>query len=351
MSSSDWDQLDYSDRPSSPSTSHDGTNFDPGSDVTSLFQQQISLCTPASSESRNHTGHNRFLEDQGQTAGEESPDVSETYSLGAPELDLSDESTAVVNKVTRVAVQQYYSFRRLSSAKRPAKPRKHRSRKRPRPGSRQASATGVSYSDSEDSDAVLVEQRMATELKFWPCPFFVKDRKAYKSCLTRHCLLSLDDVREHLCLMHQIPAYCSVCYEKFLTVRLRDDHMRTLECAYRPRRPFIGITDAQVRELEEQVDIGDRILSLQQRHWLKFWQIVFPDADPPSSPFYFTRQELKVYELRRFWNQTGQKIISAVLEPHELQEWTNGNKERDLETLYSIVFDRAADEVLQLQGR
>lgn len=348
MSSSGCDRPDNAKRPSSPDSSHEGTNYHSGSDVTSLFQQQISLLTPVSSESGSQTGHDHFLQDRGRTAVEECPDVSGTHNLGALELDPRHASTAVVEKVTRVAVQEFWSSRKLSSAKRPAKPCAHRSRKRLRPGSRRASATSVSCSDTEDSDSVLVEKPMATESGIWPCPFFVKDRKAYASCLTRHCLLSLNDVREHLYLMHQIPTYCSVCYDTFSTVRLRDDHMGRRECDYQRPKAFDGITDAQLRALEEQVDTEDKILESQRSQWLRFWHIIFPNDDLPPSPLSFTSQELKVYELRRFWNRTGEKITSEVLEPQELQEWVNGNGERDLGTLYSLVSDCAADELLKL---
>lgn len=125
--------------------------------------------------------------------------------------------------------------------------------------------------------------------------------------------------------------------------------MRSWECFYRPPVAFDGITDVQVRELDEQGGAGDKISGLQQRQWLKFWQIVFPNAHPPPSPFLFTKRELKVYELRRFWNRAGEKIISDVLKQRGLQEWSIENEERNLEALYSIVSDRAADEVLTLQ--
>lgn len=190
---------------------------------------------------------------------------------------------------------------------------------------------------------------MATSSRIWPCPFFVKDKESYVSCLTRHCLLSMDDVREHLCLVHQIPIHCSVCYETFSTVRLRDEHMRSLECFHRPPVVFEGIADAQVRELNELGVAQCEKLRLQQKQWLKIWQIVFPNDDPPPSSFFFTKQELKVYGLRRFWSRAGEKIISDVLKQRGLQEWSIENEEQNLEVLYSIVSDRAADEVLGLQ--
>lgn len=337
MSSSEWDHLEYPECPSSPETSLDGTSVNAGSDATSLSQQQISLCTPVSSESGSQRGHSHFQEDRDRRA----EDKSQTHSLGALELDHG--SAAVVEKVTHAAVRRFLSLRKSLSAKRSARPCAHQSRKRQRRCSPRAQATGVSHSDSEESDFAQSKQPMV----FWPCPYFVQDREAYKSCLTRHCLLSLNDVREHLCLMHQIPIYCSVCYETFPTVTLRDSHMRSQECTWQQPKVFKGITDAQVRKLEEQVDLGDRILVLQQRHWLKFWHIVFPKIDPPASPFDFTKHELEVYEVRRFWNRAGKKITADALEPCELQEWTDGSEKRSLKALYSIISDCAVDEVLK----
>lgn len=275
---------------------------------------------------------------------EDHMDTSETYSTGSPELDHDHKFSPVVDELTRIAVDTFRSEHARSARKRSLSPLPQQNRKRSRLGADQVSVLAESFSDPEDSDAVLVEHP-SKRPRVWPCPYFVKDRETHVSCLTRHCLLDMVDVREHLCLMHREPIYCAVCYETFPTVNLRDDHMRTLECLHQP--PVIrGITGAQERELDEQGDTEKRALRTDPKQWLNIWQIVFPGTQPPASPFSFSQREFNVYRLRRFWKKNGQNIISDVLRRHRLQDYSIENEERNLEALYCLVANRAVDEVL-----
>lgn len=296
---------------------------------------------------RAHSPH-----DRGPTRFEEFLDTSETYSCGVSKLDPGHQFATVVDEITSIAVKRFCSLRIHAPVAKSIDSLPRRRRKRSRLAHRKKSATVAPSSGSEVSDDILTGQRpVKVEPKVWPCPFFVKDRKSHISCLTRHCLLSIADVREHLILKHRRPLYCSVCYEVFPTDKLRDAHMRSWECVHLPEPPTVleGITDAQVQLLEEQENSGDLVSGSQLIQWYQVWQVVFPHAQPFPWPCSFSSREFKVYELRRFWKRNGEGIISDVLREHQLQGYNIANEERNLKALFSLVADRAVDDLLLIQ--
>ncbi|KAI3390587.1 hypothetical protein diail_9114 [Diaporthe ilicicola] len=267
----------------------------------------------------------------------------------ASELDPTHKFAGVVDELTSTAVERFRSVQMSPSRKRSISPCPENFRKRSRLGSCQNPASAGSISDFEESDGTLVEHPAEKASRIWPCPFFVRDRVSYLGCWTRHCLLSVDDVREHLCSMHLEPIHCSVCYETFPTVRLRDAHMRTQECRYRLPVVFDGLTYSQVRELERQRTAGDGAPGLQARQWVKIWCIVFSCTQLPPSPFYFSQREIAVYEFRLFWKTHGENIIADVLAEHRLQQYEIENEERSLQALYRLVADCGVDHLLFTQ--
>lgn len=275
---------------------------------------------------------------------EASLDTTETCNPEARRLDPGDEFSAVLGEVARTAVDAFLAAERTSKNG-STKSNQYHCLKRSKAEPCKEVTNAAVHSDSEEGDIVLVEQPLEAEPQIWPCPFFVKDRISYLTCLTRHCLLSISDVREHLSLMHRIPIYCSVCYETFTTIRLRDIHMRHSQCISRLPVEFDGITYLQMCELEDQEETNGEAPALQQEQWYKVWRTVFPKLHPPPSPLLFSNHEFKVYEVRRFWKKFGEDIISDVLTARGLQKYSIGNEGRNLEALYFLVADRAADEV------
>lgn len=265
------------------------------------------------------------------------------------EFDPAHKFAGVVEELTRTALERFRSVHVNPPRKRSISPCPERCRKRSRLGSCQDSASAGPNSDFEESDIVLVEHLVEKAPRIWPCPFFVRDRASYLSCWTRHCLLSVDDVREHLLSTHLEPIHCSVCYSTFSTVGLRDTHMRSQECLYRLPVVFDGLRDSQVRELERQGESDGKAPDLQAIQWVKMWCIVFSCTQLPSSPFSFSQRELAVYEFRRFWERHGENIIADVLVKHRLQEYNIGDEERSLQVLHSLVADHAVDCLLLTQ--
>lgn len=313
------------------------------------FDVELRASPRAAPASVNPSEGANIPEDRSSTTAKECLDTPETYSPGAPKLDPNHIFAAVIGEITRAAMKRFRSMQTLSSAKDSTDAYLPGSRIYPCLDSHEGPPNVVSVCDQEERDGVLVERPMDIEPGIWPCPFFVKDRRSHISCLTRHCLLSMTDVREHLSLMHRIPIYCSVCFETFPTVRLRDVHMRGWQCPRQPPVIFDGITDAQVYALDEHQRTSDTAPAPGIRQWLEIWEIVFPSTQPPSWPWCFTRRDFKVYELRRFWNKNGQSIISDVLKRDGFQQYNIKNEMRSLEALHSVVADHAVDDLLLIE--
>lgn len=280
--------------------------------------------------------------------GKSAPTTEREPRSEAEGLDLAHKFAGVVDELTRAAVERFRGVNVSPSRKRSISPCSEKCRKRSRLGPCQDSASVGSGSDSGESDVILVQHQAEAAPRIWPCPFFVRDRVSYLSCWTRHCLLSVDDVREHLCSVHLEPIHCSVCFETFSTVGLRDIHMRSQECLYRLPVVFDGLRDSQVRELERQGTAKDRAPGLQARQWVKIWCIVFSCTQLPPSPLSYSQQELAVYEFRRFWKRHGENIIADVLANHRPRQYKIGNEE-SLQALYGLVADQAVDRLLLTQ--
>ncbi|KAH8768189.1 hypothetical protein F5883DRAFT_69620 [Diaporthe sp. PMI_573] len=282
----------------------------------------------------------------GKSSGEDSKSESPS---DCPTLDSACLFAGVVDELTRNAVERFNSANMSPSRRRFMDLCLEKGHKRPRLGSCQDPASAGSVSDTTENDTARVEHPVESAPRVWPCPFFVRDRVSHLSCLTRHCLLSLDDVREHLCSEHLEPIYCSICYETFPTARLRDDHMRSQQCSHRLPVVFDGLRDSQVRALQRQGSAADDIPDLQESQWIKIWSVVFSCARPPPSPFSWSQRELRVSQFRRFWERYGEDIIADVLAKHRLQQYNIGDEERNLDVLQLLVADLAVDYVYRTE--
>ncbi|KUI62532.1 Vegetative incompatibility protein HET-E-1 [Cytospora mali] len=250
------------------------------------------------------------------------------------------EFTQLADEATDVAVTQFLSEYNRPSAK--------RSLNGTRPGRRQKRARtsrSPSYmevedvSDPEDDDAVIV-RLSSSRVDTFACPFYFKDRTKNRTCLTHHQLSSTEDVREHLCLMHIQPLFCSVCKDVFHTCVARDDHIRSRTCAHNAFPMPDGVTDWQAEQLYGQTSaVSD------EAQWFKIWDIIFPQTPPPASPFFTTANEYGVCHFRNFWMRHGQAIISEFLEKKDIKVDKFKNEERTLAALYQSVLNHAVDRV------
>lgn len=305
-------------------------------------------------ESQNSSESPSWADDQSSsTTHTLSPelDTPETYSRTLPKLDPGHPfaSQDITEKLTDIFLAEFSSTRRTSTASTP-----HASgRKRAKRSSSQPQRT---------TGKLLSGDRCKADTRFFACPYYLHNRQKHITCSTRHCLLTIHDVREHLCLEHKRPPFCPVCYEVFSTYTARDEHLRRQDCPLRSPVAIEGLTVAQLEELEEMgqdeqdEDERDEAASehcetaenvLRSSQWYDVWSVVFP-ATPTDTvlPFLTAERESRVYEMRRFWNVHGQRIISDVLEERGMKGYSIENEERNLEALFCFVADCAVDRMM-----
>ncbi|TEA19014.1 hypothetical protein C8034_v009458 [Colletotrichum sidae] len=110
----------------------------------------------------------------------------------------------------------------------------------------------------------------------WACHFFKLDPVRHMACLF-HPQLCCRHVKSHLQRHHKLPFHCPTCFEIFKSGALRDAHIRARNCL---RRDTPAYWDRYIPEdrMEELKDVtgGD---------WYAMWSVVFPDKEPPESPY------------------------------------------------------------------
>lgn len=195
-------------------------------------------------------------------------------------------------------------------------------------------------SDSEDVDTVVVNHAGA-RVNTFVCPFYLLDRERHETCLTRHSMSTIDEVKEHLWASHRRPNFCPICKETFATMRARDDHIRGRNCEQRDSPRFDGLTDGQIQQIARQGSPP----SSRESQWYAVWDVVSPSGPRPLSPYYSSEQEFRVVALRGFWEANGRTIISDFLRGKGLQGWEVSDEERCLAILFKVVLHDAIDEV------
>lgn len=202
-------------------------------------------------------------------------------------------------------------------------------------------------SDPEDFDTVVIEHtgKRANSL---PCPFYIRDKRTHRECLTRYQLRNIEDVREHLWGVHQRPIYCPSCGKTFSQVGDCDSHIRSRTCNHQMSNlpTFDGITISHMQKLARQAELS---LSVED-HWLGVWAIVFPDAQRPQSWLFSTDEESRVCALRDFWSSHGQNIVESSLQAQAVQAPAMSHQDENLAALYNTVLNGAIDKVLDAGG-
>ena len=79
--------------------------------------------------------------------------------------------------------------------------------------------------------------------------------------------------------------------------------------------------------------------------WFQIWDIIFPQIERPSSPFYTGERELRVCAFRQFWMQTGEEFIAEFLEKKECQSYSIQHEERQLQAIYDLVVENVVDRI------
>lgn len=289
------------------------------------------------SSTRSHTGETT----DGESALVSPSSENATHPLNSPfTLDPGHPFATVIGELKAILVDRFLNTCKSRPPKRQLLSLPRAARKRPRLAWSDPYMAVEFVSDSEDMDTVVVHhagERTSTFI----CPYYVKDKKKYEECLTRHSLSTIDEIKEHMWESHRRPNFCPICKTTFATMSDRDHHIRERNCEHHDSPTFDGLTDAQIQQLAQQASV----LSSRESQWYELWDIVFPSGPRSVSPYYSSEQELRVVALRRFWEANGQEIISDFLRERDLQGWGVADEERSLAILFQVVLHDAIDEV------
>jgi hypothetical protein len=150
------------------------------------------------------------------------------------------------------------------------------------------------------------------------CPFVKRYPGRYKECYS-HILKDVSRVKQHLRgRKHQLPIYCARCSQTFEDERLRDEHLRGT-CPTSPKRQWEGINTKQRSQLSKR----SRSANTSEKSWFEVWDILFPGAPQPSSPYVdmSLANELRIF--REYILSEGPTIWNSILEtqlPDSLME-------------------------------
>ncbi|KAH7031513.1 uncharacterized protein B0I36DRAFT_363195 [Microdochium trichocladiopsis] len=162
------------------------------------------------------------------------------------------------------------------------------------------------------------------------CPFYKFDFAAHHKCLNL-TLRRVRDVKQHLVRRHQQPLFCITCGQTFETQHQQESHLLQRSCT-RPdtfvRPP--GITRDHREKFASRVS---KMLSGTEQ-WFSVWDIIFPGASRPQSPYVSAAVEEVVDMVRRFWEENGRSIIADQLATADMP-YNFPAEERLLSTLAS----------------
>ena len=120
-----------------------------------------------------------------------------------------------------------------------------------------------------------------TTLRYFACPFYVRNTEVHRACLARAGLRSIDDVKKHLWELHRQPYYCPVCYEVFNTAGTCSDHIREQTCQLRTGPAFEGVSDHQMHQLACRSDTSQS----KEEQWFAIWDTIFYRVKRPIRPY------------------------------------------------------------------
>ncbi|KAF2966199.1 hypothetical protein GQX73_g7393 [Xylaria multiplex] len=166
--------------------------------------------------------------------------------------------------------------------------------------------------DPDDEDAVIIGSPSLTE-NHVPCPYYVRQKSGYHSCLTRFDLRDIVDLESHLEIEHRQPEYCPTCGATFSSNEDWQIHIRSRSCVSSGKQPPDGITVLQTQRLAE---LEDTRVSRELR-WQLIWEIIFPGVKSPSLPLPSSGIETAVWRLRDFWSAEEDRFVSDFLKKRQ----------------------------------
>ncbi|KAI0129184.1 hypothetical protein BJ170DRAFT_682969 [Xylariales sp. AK1849] len=192
---------------------------------------------------------------------------------------------------------------------------------------------------------MMAEERPGSSALPLACPFFIKQPQQYNNCLKRGPLECIRAVKAHLLNNHMHPYYCPICYETFELIRNRDSHIVSRLCQPTGGAKPIweGILPNQTVQLEKH-SLSRYSEAVQ---WYKIWDIIFPGARQPVSPYLNWKIAGPLLSMRAFWNSKGQEIVGGLLASRGMLVWSLPNEERDLMSFYFLILSDLIDKVVR----
>lgn len=167
-------------------------------------------------------------------------------------------------------------------------------------------------SDDENSRSLkqskISEDVDETNRRSLACPFYKNDSNKYHDC-RQNVLRRIKDVKQHMFRKHRKPDfYCPVCFGIFSDAMLRDIHIQERQCTAEPDPVYDGISEEQKKTLSQYPSRGKTI----ETQWNDMWNVIFPNAPPPRSPYLGNYREEMIPLIRDLWNKKRDQIISSA---------------------------------------
>ncbi|KAI1159243.1 hypothetical protein F5B18DRAFT_36027 [Nemania serpens] len=195
-------------------------------------------------------------------------------------------------------------------------------------------------SDMDDDDEGIGSKTLAT--RHLACPFYLRDKDKYLSCLTCVDIRETKDLKRHLWTAHRQPTYCPVCYGIFTSTEDWEKHVRLGSCTPSGNGRPEGISVLQMQRLAQ---LSNPCVS-RKFQWLLIWDIVFPGVRPPSLAFRFGEVETLVWMLQDFWLVEGDQIVYDFLIKRRRRSPQLEDDESKIIALRSLVLDRVTHQLV-----
>ncbi|KAI8952597.1 hypothetical protein F4801DRAFT_540618 [Xylaria longipes] len=198
-------------------------------------------------------------------------------------------------------------------------------------------------SEPDDDDTVVIGSS-TFKAHHLACPFYIRQKERYLSCLTRADMREIKDLKRHLWTAHRQPSYCPTCYDTFVLSEDWEDHVRLRSCMSSGKPRPEGISALQMQRLARRADPWVS----REVQWLLIWETVFPGVKLPSLPVLFGEVEAVVWMLRDFWSAEGDRIVCGFLTERRQQTPQPQDNEPDVITLGSLVLSRVIDQLVAI---
>lgn len=261
-----------------------------------------------------------------------------------PILDANHPFVEAVPGLINSFVERFHYELSQNSTRRSFRSEGTQGEKKPRLGCCEVGMDIVKTDDSGDFDTVVI-RHMDPSTNYLACPFYLRNKRDHEACLTRYELRNIEDIREHLSVVHRRPNFCPICGCTFSRTTDRDTHIRSRTCSTQniPPSLFDGLTIYHIQELARLAELP---LSIEN-HWYEMWATIFPDTERPVSCHYSTMEELRICALHDFWRRQGEAMVKNYLKTNEPRLNSLSYQSLSLVALYHTVLNGAIDKSLE----